>query len=104
MILMAVLGHAHHGSSMPHTSAIQPVSPSRIAPKQTSTVPEHASAVSTAEVSREIKILQALGEDPTEVITEAMDADQLAKEMSYWDEVALHSYKQPASSATAGKF
>jgi hypothetical protein len=46
-----------------------------------------------------MNILQALGENPAEIVVAAMDTDQLAKEMAYWDDMVMRPFKQGASPA-----
>ena len=103
LILLAVFGLPHSRESRRLAPLLNPGIFSEAVPEQKTAIAGRTDAVSAAEVSREIKILQALGEDPTEAIASTMDTDQLAKEMNYWDEVATQSYKQTAPSATVGK-
>ena len=97
LISLAVLWHQNCGGGMWHTSPAKFALSSPVTPEQKTSIAKQAGAVSVTEINREIKILQALGEDPAGVITETMDINQLAKELAYWDEVAMQSYKQMPS-------
>ena len=104
LILLCVFWHPNYGKNMHQITPITLALPSPITTEQKTLVSQQAKVVSVAEINREIKILRALGEDPTEVITETMDINQLAKELAYWDEVAMRSYRQIASSEASAKF
>ena len=84
LISWALWGHPAHGTNLRPALAVK------------TAASQLASKIAVAE---EMKILQALGVDSTEVLVNAMNTEQLAKEMAYWDEVAVHSYKQIATPA-----
>jgi hypothetical protein len=55
------------------------------------TAASEAAPASLAAINQKLAILQALDEDPTEEIINAMNVDQLAEEISYWDRFNIAS-------------